>query len=116
MLNKIIAFSVRNKLLVGILVLGLVVTGAYNVARLPIDAVPDITNNQVMVITTSPSLGAADIERLITFPIEQATINIPGIIEQRSFSRFGLSIVTIVFSDETDVYWARQQVSEKLTE
>lgn len=116
MLNKIIAFSVRNKLLVGILVMGLVVTGAYNVARLPIDAVPDITNNQVMVITTSPSLGAADIERLITFPIEQATINIPGIIEQRSFSRFGLSIVTIVFNDDTDVYWARQQVSEKLTE
>lgn len=116
MLNKIIAFSVRNKLIIGILVLALVLTGSYSVSKLPIDAVPDITNNQVMVITVSPSLGAADIERLITFPIEQSTINIPGITEQRSFSRFGLSIVTIVFDDDTDIYWARQQVSEKLVE
>lgn len=98
------------------LILILIGTGIYNVGKLPIDAVPDITNNQVLVITSSPSLGAADIERLITFPIEQSTRNIPGIIEQRSFSRFGLSIVTIVFSDETDVYWARQQVSERLIE
>ncbi|MFN8253600.1 MAG: CusA/CzcA family heavy metal efflux RND transporter [Ferruginibacter sp.] len=114
MLNKIIAFSIRNKLIVGILVLALVIFGIYNLKKLPIDAVPDITNNQVLVITPSPSLGAADIERLITFPVEQATINIPGITEQRSFSRFGLSIVTIVFDDNTDVYWARQQVSERL--
>src|SRR5438128_6826425 len=98
------------------LMLALISWGTYNVTRLPIDAVPDITNNQVLVITTSPSLGAADIERLITFPIEIATRNIPGIIEQRSFSRFGLSIITIVFNDKTDVYWARQQVSERLTE
>lgn len=96
------------------MVISLLVYGVYNVSKLPIDAVPDITNNQVLVITSSPSLGAADIERLITFPIEQATRNIPGIIEQRSFSRFGLSLVTIVFNDETDVYWARQQISEKL--
>ena len=114
MLNKIIAFSIRNKLIVGMMVLALIITGIYNVTKLPIDAVPDITNNQVLVITPSPSLGAADIERLITFPIEQSTINIPGIIEQRSFSRFGLSLVTIVFDDKTDVYWARQQVSERL--
>ena len=116
MLTRIIAFSIRNKLIVGIMVLGLVFYGVYNVTRLPIDAVPDITNNQVLVITPSPSLGAADIEWLITFPIEQATRNIPGIIEQRSFSRFGLSLVTIVFNDETDVYWARQQISEKLVQ
>lgn len=114
MLTKIIAFSIRNKLIVGMMVITLLVYGAYNVSKLPVDAVPDITNNQVLVITSSPSLGAADIERLITFPIEQATRNIPGIIEQRSFSRFGLSLVTIVFNDETDVYWARQQISEKL--
>ncbi|HEY0898994.1 MAG TPA: efflux RND transporter permease subunit, partial [Sphingobacteriaceae bacterium] len=114
MLNRIIEFSIRNKLIVGLMVLALMVFGAYNVTKLPIDAVPDITNNQVLVITPSPSLGAADIERLITFPIEQATRNIPGIIEQRSFSRFGLSLVTIVFDDDTDVYWARQQVSERL--
>ncbi len=114
MLNKIISFSIRNKLIVGMMVLGLIIYGAFNVAKLPIDAVPDITNNQVLIITPSPSLGAADIERLITFPIEQSTINIPGIIEQRSFSRFGLSLVTIVFNDKTDVYWARQQVGERL--
>ncbi len=116
MLNKIIAFSVHNRLIVGILVLGMVAFGVYNASRLPIDAVPDITNNQVLIITSSPSLGAADIERLITFPIEISTRNIPGIIEQRSFSRFGLSIITIVFTDKTDVYWARQQVSERLSE
>ncbi len=114
MLNKIIAFSIHNKLIVGMMVLALIVWGIYNATQLPIDAVPDITNNQVLVITSSPSLGASDIERLITFPIEISTRNIPGIIEQRSFSRFGLSIITIVFNDKTDVYWARQQVSERL--
>ncbi len=98
------------------MVIALTAYGIYNLTKLPIDAVPDITNNQVLVMTPSPSLGAADIERLITFPIEQATRNIPGIIEQRSFSRFGLSLVTIVFDDETDVYWARQQISEKLVQ
>ncbi|MBS1637170.1 MAG: CusA/CzcA family heavy metal efflux RND transporter [Bacteroidetes bacterium] len=116
MLNSIITFSIRNKLIVALGILGLIGYGIINLTRLPIDAVPDITNNQVLVITSSPALGAGDIERLITFPIEQATRNIPGIIEQRSFSRFGLSLVTIVFNDETDVYWARQQVSEKLSQ
>jgi cobalt-zinc-cadmium resistance protein CzcA len=114
MLNHIIAFSIKNKLIVGLAILALILYGSYSVTQLPIDAVPDITNNQVLVITSSPSLGAADIERQITFPIEQATINIPGIIEQRSFSRFGLSLVTIVFDDKTDVYFARQQVNERL--
>ncbi|MBN8854054.1 MAG: acriflavine resistance protein B [Sphingobacteriales bacterium 50-39] len=114
MLNAIISFSVRNKLIVGIFVLLLIGWGSYSVTRLPIDAVPDITNNQVLIITPSPSLGAPDVERFITVPIEQATRNVPGIVEQRSFSRFGLSLVTIVFNDATDVYWARQQVSERL--
>ena len=81
---------------------------------MPIDAVPDITNNQVQVITIAPSFGATDIERLVTFPIEQANNNISGLKEIRSFSRFGLSLVTIVFDDDTDIYWARQQVSERL--
>ena len=116
MLDRIIAFSIRQKLIVGLLVFGLIGFGAYNVTQLPIDAVPDITNNQVQVITVSPALGAGDIERLITFPIEQATRNVPGIIEQRSFSRFGLSLITIVFDDATDVYWARQQVTERLAQ
>ncbi|TDS56965.1 CusA/CzcA family heavy metal efflux RND transporter [Myroides indicus] len=114
MLNKIIGFSVRNKLVIALFTLGLIIFGAYEVTRLPIDAQPDITNNQVQIITVAPSYGAADIERLVTFPIEQASSNISGIIEIRSFSRFGLSLVTIVFDDDTDVYWARQQVTERL--
>ncbi len=90
--------------------------GTYEVTQLPIDAVPDITNNQVQVITTAPSLGAEDVERLITFPIEQATSNIPGLKESRSLSRFGLSLITIVFEDGSDIYWARQQVTERLAQ
>lgn len=115
MLNKIIEFSIKNKLIIGIFTLVLIAYGSYEFTKLPIDAVPDITNNQVQVITSAPSLGATDIERLITFPIEQANSNIPGLKEIRSFSRFGLSVVTIVFDDGTDVYWARQQVTERLS-
>ncbi len=114
MLDKIISFSIKNKLIIGIFLLGLIGYGSYEVTQLPIDAVPDITDNQVQVITTAPSLGAPDVERLITFPIEQANSNIPGLKEIRSFSRFGLSLITIVFDDDVDVYWARQQVTERL--
>lgn len=114
MLDHIIQFSIKNKLIIGLLTLVLIGYGAYQTTRLPIDAVPDITNNQVQVITTAPSLGAPDVERLITFPIEQANSNIPGLKEIRSFSRFGLSLVTIVFNDGVDIYWARQQISERL--
>lgn len=114
MLNRIIAFSIKNKLIVGLFVLGLIGYGSYQLTKLPIDAVPDITDNQVQVITVAPSFGATDIERLVTFPVEQANNNIPGIKQIRSFSRFGLSLVTIVFDDNTDVYWARQQVAERL--
>ncbi len=116
MLNKIIEFSIKNKLIIGLFVIGLIVFGGYQLTKLPIDAVPDITNNQVQVITMAPSFGATDIERLVTFPIEQANNNIAGLKEIRSFSRFGLSLVTIVFDDATDVYWARQQVAERLQE
>lgn len=114
MLNKIIEFSIRNKLIVGLFIVSLIAYGIYETTQLPIDAVPDITNNQVQVITVAPSFGATDIERLVTFPIEQANSNISGMKEIRSFSRFGLSLVTIVFDDETDIYWARQQVAERL--
>ena len=114
MLNHIIRFSIRNKLIIGLLMLGLIGWGAISFSKLPIDAVPDITNNQVQVITISPSLAAPEVERLITFPIEQAMASVPGIEEIRSFSRFGLSLVTIVFTDNTDIYWARQQISERL--
>ncbi|MEZ5173610.1 MAG: efflux RND transporter permease subunit [Bacteroidia bacterium] len=114
MLQNIISFSIRNKLIIMLLTAGLVIWGVYSFTRLPIDAVPDITNNQVQVISSAPDLAAPEVERLITFPIEQALATIPGKIELRSFSRFGLSLVTIVFDDDTDIYWARQQVTEKL--
>lgn len=114
MLTKIIAFSVRNKFIIGLFVIALIGFGAYEVTKLPIDAVPDITDNQVQVITVAPSFGATDIERLVTFPIEQANSNISGLKEIRSFSRFGLSLVTIVFDEKTDIYWARQQIAERL--
>ena len=114
MLSKIIQFSIKNKLIILLGVLALILGGVYSISKLPIDAVPDITNNQVLIITSVPSAGAPDVEQLITVPIEQATRNIPGMIEQRSFSRFGLSLVTLVFKDGMDIYWARQQVSERL--
>nr|WP_185146837.1 CusA/CzcA family heavy metal efflux RND transporter [Reichenbachiella sp. MSK19-1] len=116
MLDKIIRFSIDNKLIIGLLTLGLVIWGGYSLSQLPIDAVPDITNNQVQVITASPSLAAEEVERLITFPIEITMATIPEIEEIRSFSRFGLSVVTIVFKEDIDVYWARQQVSERMSE
>jgi cobalt-zinc-cadmium resistance protein CzcA len=115
MLDKIIHYSIKNKLVVGLFTLALVIWGVYSLTRLPIDAVPDITNNQVQIITAAPSQSALDIERLVTFPVEQTMATIPDIQEIRSFSRFGLSVVTIVFKDNVDVYWARQQVNERLT-
>lgn len=116
MLDKIIHFSIYNKLVIGFFTFALVLVGINSLRNLPIDAVPDITNNQVQVITSSPSLSAPDIERLITFPVELTMANIPNLTEIRSISRFGLSVVTIVFTDNTDVYWARQQVFERLTQ
>ncbi|MFN0292396.1 CusA/CzcA family heavy metal efflux RND transporter [Pedobacter helvus] len=114
MLNKIIEFAIKNKLIVGLFTIALIIYGSFELTKLPIDAVPDITNNQVQIITTAPSYGATDIERLVTFPVEQANSNIAGIKEIRSYSRFGLSLVTLVFNDDVDVYWARQQVAERL--
>lgn len=114
MLDSIIRYSIQNKLIIGLLTLALVIWGGYSVTRLPIDALPDITNNQVQVITQSPALSAPDVERLISFPIEQTMANLPNLLEVRSISRFGLSVVTIVFEDGVDIYLARQQVSERL--
>jgi len=116
MFDRLIYFSIHNKLIIGLLTLALVAWGGYSLSRLPIDAVPDITTNQVIVYTVAPSLAAGDIERLVSFPVEQSVATIPGREEVRSFSRFGLSVVTIVFEDQVDIYWARQQVSERLRE
>ncbi len=116
MFDKIIAFSIRRKAFIGILTLALVVWGVWSALRLPIDAVPDITNNQVQIITQAPSLGAQEVEQFITAPIELALSNIPDVLEKRSISRSGISVITIVFRDKTDIYWARQQVGERLKE
>lgn len=114
MLDKIIAFSIQNKLIVGLGTLALIVWGIFSFTQLPIDAVPDITNNQAQIITVSPAMAAQEMERLVTFPVEQAVATVPEIEEVRSFSRFGLSVVTVVFKEDVDLYWARQQISERL--
>src|SRR5512147_3329359 len=114
MIERIISFSIRNKFIIGLFVIGLVAWGTYSLTQLPIDAIPDITNNQVQVISVAPSLAVQEVESFITAPIEVAVANIPDIIELRSISRLGLSVVTVVFEDKVDVYWARQQISERL--
>lgn len=114
MFDAIITYSIRNKLVIGIMILGLIAWGSYSVSRLPIDAVPDITNNQVQVITVSPSLSTQEVEQLITTPVELALQNIQKVTEIRSVSRFGLSVVTVVFRENMDIYLARQLVNEHL--
>ncbi|WP_315822014.1 efflux RND transporter permease subunit [Paraflavitalea speifideaquila] len=116
MLNKIILFSIKNKLVIGIFTLGLIIWGIWSASKLPVDAVPDITNNQVQIITLTPTLAAQETEQLVTYPIEQSITNLPDLIEMRSISRFGLSVITVVFDDKVDVYFARQLISEKLKE
>lgn len=114
MINKIIAYSISNKLLIGLLTVALIIGGIWSITKVPLDAVPDITNNQVQVITQAPNLGTVDIEQFVTYPVEVAMANLPGVIEIRSVSRFGLSVVTIVFEDDMGTYLPRQLVSEKL--
>lgn len=116
MLDSIIKFSIKNKLVIGIMTLLLILWGSWSVTRLPIDAVPDITNNQVQIITVCPTLAGQEVEQLVTFPIEQSIANLPDLEETRSISRFGLSVITVVFDDNVDIYFARQLVNEKLKE
>ena len=116
MLNKIIHFSIKNKLIVGVMTLALVIWGLWSASKLPVDALPDITNNQVQVITTAPTLAAQEVEQFITYPIEKAMANIQGIVEMRSFSRFGLSVITVVFNENENIYFARQLITERLKE
>ena len=116
MFDKIIAYSIENKFVVGLLTAALVVWGVYSLGRIPIDAVPDITNNQVQVITTSPTLATQEVEQFITTPVELSLQNLQNLVEIRSISRFGLSVVTVVFEEDMDLYLARQLVSEHLRE
>jgi cobalt-zinc-cadmium resistance protein CzcA len=116
MLDKVIHFSIKNKFIIGLFTVGLIVVGGYSLSKLPIDALPDITNNQVQIITSSPTLATQEVEQFITFPIELAVKPIPKIVELRSISRFGLSVVTVVFEEDVDIYWARAQINERLKE
>ena len=96
--------------------LALIVWGLWSATQLPVDALPDVTNNQVQVITRAPTLAAQEVEQFITYPVERSLSNIQGIVEMRSFSRFGLSVITIVFKEKINIYFARQLISEKLKE
>lgn len=116
MIERIIQFSIKNKFIVILFVLALIGWGSYSLWRLPVDAVPDITNNQVQIISLAPSLAVQEVESFITAPVEVSVANIPDIIELRSISRLGLSVVTVVFKDNVDLYWARQQITERLKE
>ena len=116
MINKIIDFSINNKFIIGLFTLAIIGAGIWSVTKVPIDAVPDITNNQVQVITQAPNLGTEEIEQFVTYPVELAMSNLPDVKEIRSISRFGLSVVTIVFDDAVGTYLPRQLVSEKLPE
>ncbi len=116
MINKIIEYSINNKIVIALFTLALIVGGIYSIKKVPVDAVPDITNNQVQIITVAPNLGTEDVEQFITYPVEIAVANLPEVTEIRSVSRFGLSVVTIVFSDDIDTYLPRQLVAEKLNE
>jgi len=116
MINKLIEFSINNKFVIALFTLALIVGGIYSLKQVPVDAVPDITNNQVQIITQAPNLGTEDVEQFITYPVEVAIANLPDVTEIRSISRFGLSVVTVVFSDDLDTYLPRQLVSEKLSQ
>jgi len=114
MLSKLIEFSLKSKFFIILLVSGIVGFGLYALTQIPIGAVPDITNNQVQVITTSRNLSTTDVEQFITYPVELEMVNLPGVKEIRSVSKFGLSVVTIVFEDDLGTYLPRQLIAEKL--
>jgi len=116
MLDQIIAFSLKNKFIISLMTLALIIWGVWSASKLSIDAVPDITNNQVQIITLCPTLAGQEVEQLVTYPIEQSIANLPDLDELRSISRFGLSVITVVFKDKVDVYFVRQLINEKLKE
>src|ERR671929_1047128 len=114
MFDALIKSSLAHRPFVLLMLVALAASGAYSLWHLPIDAVPDITNVQVMALTNAPALGPEEVEQFITIPVENAMNGIPYVEEVRSFSQFGISGVTIIFEDGTDIYWARQQVGERL--
>lgn len=115
-IDSVLSFSIKNKLIIALMTLALVVGGIYSMFQIPLDTQPDITNNQVQVITVSPNLGTEDIEQFVTYAVELSMANLPKVTEIRSVSRFGLSVVTIVFEDNMGTYLPRQLVGEALQE
>ena len=114
MLEHIIKFSLKNKLIILLFMVFVAGFGIFSITQIPIGAVPDITNNQVQVITTSRNLSTQDVEQFITYPVELEMANLPGVVEIRSVSKFGLSVVTIVFEDDLGTYLPRQLIAEKI--
>jgi len=114
MIEKIVHYSINHKLIIVLATLSLVFFGIYSLSQIPIGAVPDVTNNQVQVITTSRNLSTEDVEKYLTYPVELEMANLPGIMEIRSISKFGLSVVTIVFEDDMGTYLPRQLIAEKI--
>ena len=115
MIDSLILFSIRNKLIVCLFLVALVGWGGYSLKQLPIDAVPDITTNQIQILTNAPTLAAQEVERFITTPMELSMANIPDVEEMRSISKQGLSVITIVFKDEADIMRSKQWVSEQIS-
>ena len=116
MLERIIRFSIEHRWFVILGAMALALLGVYNFQRLPIDAVPDITNVQVQINTEAPGFSPLEVEQRITFPVETVMAGLPGLMETRSISRYGLSQVTVIFQDGTDIYFARQLVNERIQE
>jgi len=114
MFDAIIRFSLENKLIVLLGVLALSILGLFSATRIPLDAVPDITNNQVQIVSVAPTFAPEEVEQLITYPLEASMTNIPDVVEVRSISRYGLSVITIVFEEYVEVLRARQFVQEQL--
>jgi len=114
MFSKIINFSVKNKFIVLLFTAAIALVGLFSLSQIPIGAVPDITNNQVQVLTTSNRLSTQDMEKFVTYPVELEMANLPGVKEIRSVSKFGLSVVTIVFEDDMGTYLPRQLIAEKI--
>jgi len=115
-LERILAFSVRQRWLVVLATLAAAVSGAWSLTKLPIDAVPDVSNVQVQINGIAPALTPIEIEKQVTLPLETALAGTPGLESTRSFSRNGFAQITAVFTDRTDIYFARQQVAERLNE
>jgi cobalt-zinc-cadmium resistance protein CzcA len=116
MLERLMALSLRNRLVVGLAVLLILLLGAYAVRTIPIDAFPDVTNIQVEVVSTAGGMSPLEIEQFVTYPLENAMRGLPGLVMMRSVTKYGLSVVTLVFRDDVDIYFARQQVHERVSE